>query len=80
MRLGSKTLLTQLTVSALSVVLSVLVIRAVVFPLFVELQQGLIEDNERRALEALEQDRDFRMSMAGDYGAWDQTFEFVLEE
>jgi len=79
MKLNSKTLLIQLAVSALSVVLSVLVIRIVVLPLFFESQQGLIEDNERRAIEAIAEDQDFRMSMAGDYGAWDQTFEFVQD-
>ncbi len=79
MNLSRKTLLLQLTVSALSVVLSVLVIRTVVFPLFVEMQHGLIEDNQRRAIEAIAEDQDFRMSMAGDYGAWDQTYVFVLD-
>jgi len=79
MNLSRKTLLLQLTVSALSVVLSVLVIRIVVFPLFVEMQHGLIEGNERRAIEAIAEDQDFRMSMAGDYGAWDQTYAFVLD-
>ena len=79
MNLSRKTLLLQLTVSALSVVLSVLVIRTVVFPLFVDMQHGLIEDNERRAIEAIAEDQDFRMSMAGDYGAWDQTYAFVLD-
>ena len=79
MKLGRKALMLQLTVATLSVVLSILVIRTVVFPLFVEMQKGLIEDNERRAIEAILEDRDYRMSMAGDYGAWDQTFEFVID-
>ena len=79
MNLSRKTLLLQLTASTLSVMLSVLVIRIVVFPLFVEMQRGLIKDNERRAIEAIAEDQDFRMSMAGDYGAWNQTYEFVLD-
>jgi signal transduction histidine kinase/ActR/RegA family two-component response regulator len=77
MTLGRKTLLLQLLVSAGSILLSIVVLRTVVFPPFVEIEQQLVELNQKRVTNAVEELERVMLTMAGDYGAWTPTYEFM---
>ena len=77
MTLGRKTLLLQLLVSIGSILLSIVVLRATVFPSFVDIENDLVELNEKRVLAAITELDRFMLAMAGDYAGWTPTYEFV---
>lgn len=80
MSLGRKTLYLQLIVSAGSILLSIAVLRAIVFPLFVDIDRDMADLNQQRVLEALSEHQKYMMALAGDYGGWDLTYDFVLSK
>ena len=78
MSLKSKISLVSGAVILLSVLLNFAVLRALVYPSFVELERAEAQRNMARVIEALDNDLTFLSSINRDWSNWDDTYVFAL--
>jgi sensor domain CHASE-containing protein len=79
MTLNRKTLLILATASAVSILLSYMVLRATVYATFIELENDSAVNNTNRAEAAVQSQLDNLAVLNVEYSMWDDTYEFLQD-